>query len=73
MLIGWSAKVPDLLARLAPVSYHRVLAAGLNRAAGGPAARSTSRLESAPAADSVPTPRPAVDPLTSEASPGQPA
>ena len=41
--------------------------------AGGPAARSTSRLEPAPAADSVPTPRPAVDPLTPEATPGQPA
>lgn len=73
VLIGWSAKLPDLLARLAPASYHRVLAAGLNRAPGGPAARLTSRLESAPAADSVPTPRPAADPVTSEPSPGQPA
>ncbi|MEV0810088.1 SDR family oxidoreductase [Micromonospora sp. NPDC050200] len=37
VLIGWSAKLPDLLARVAPASYGRVLAAGLNRAAGDPA------------------------------------
>ncbi|GAA4574478.1 SDR family NAD(P)-dependent oxidoreductase [Micromonospora coerulea] len=75
VLIGWSAKLPDLLARIAPASYHRILAAGLNRGAGGPAARSASRLEPAPAppADAVPAPRPAVDPLTPETTPGQPA
>ncbi|MEU5567477.1 SDR family NAD(P)-dependent oxidoreductase [Micromonospora musae] len=33
VLIGWSAKLPDLLARLAPASYGRVLALGLRRAA----------------------------------------
>ncbi|MEV4466415.1 SDR family oxidoreductase [Micromonospora echinofusca] len=40
VLIGWSAKLPDLLARAAPVSYQRVLAFGLNRIAG----ESTRRL-----------------------------
>ncbi|MEU6078346.1 SDR family oxidoreductase [Micromonospora sp. NPDC047074] len=34
VLIGWSAKLPDLLARVAPASYQRVLAFGLNRIAG---------------------------------------
>ncbi|SCE91325.1 SDR family NAD(P)-dependent oxidoreductase [Micromonospora mirobrigensis] len=47
VLIGWSAKLPDLLARVAPASYGRLLAVGLNRAAGGPASRSTARLEPA--------------------------
>ncbi|MBY8874938.1 SDR family oxidoreductase [Micromonospora sp. PLK6-60] len=42
VLIGWSAKLPDLLARVAPASYGRVLALGLNRA-GGSALRSTAR------------------------------
>ncbi|MEV0155235.1 SDR family oxidoreductase [Micromonospora sp. NPDC050686] len=37
VLIGWSAKLPDLLARLAPASYGRVLAVGLNRTAARPA------------------------------------
>ncbi|MEV0723603.1 SDR family oxidoreductase [Micromonospora purpureochromogenes] len=37
VLIGWSAKLPDLLARVAPASYHRVLVAGLNRGAADPA------------------------------------
>ncbi|WP_353890567.1 SDR family oxidoreductase [Micromonospora sp. WMMA1363] len=39
VLIGWSAKLPDLLARVAPASYGRLLAVGVNRAAGGPARR----------------------------------
>ncbi|MFG3420449.1 SDR family NAD(P)-dependent oxidoreductase [Micromonospora sp. NPDC048063] len=59
VLIGWSAKLPDLLARVAPASYHRVLAFGLDRVAAGPARRATTtpsvpaprRPESAPAAD----------------------
>lgn len=29
MLIGWSAKLPDLLARVAPAGYGRVLALGM--------------------------------------------
>ncbi|MCW3819253.1 SDR family NAD(P)-dependent oxidoreductase [Micromonospora sp. DR5-3] len=33
VLIGWSAKLPDLLARLAPASYGKVLALGMNRRA----------------------------------------
>ncbi|PWU51003.1 acetoin dehydrogenase [Micromonospora globispora] len=66
VLIGWSAKLPDLLARIAPASYNRVLALGLNRAAGAPAARSTSRLDGA----EIPTPRPAGEPAE---HPGQPA
>ncbi|MFG3701078.1 SDR family NAD(P)-dependent oxidoreductase [Micromonospora sp. NPDC047620] len=59
VLIGWSAKLPDLLARVAPASYHRVLAFGLERVAGGPARRATAtpsapaqrRPEAAPVAD----------------------
>ncbi|MCX4390993.1 SDR family NAD(P)-dependent oxidoreductase [Micromonospora peucetia] len=39
VLIGWSAKLPDLLARVAPASYGRVLAFGMNRVAGAPARR----------------------------------
>ncbi|MFJ6197888.1 SDR family NAD(P)-dependent oxidoreductase [Micromonospora sp. NPDC092111] len=34
VLIGWSAKLPDLLARIAPASYGRLLAVGMNRLAG---------------------------------------
>ncbi|MEV4483020.1 SDR family NAD(P)-dependent oxidoreductase [Micromonospora coxensis] len=41
VLIGWSAKLPDLLARIAPASYGRVLAVGLTRAAADPARRAT--------------------------------
>ncbi|MFI7593305.1 SDR family NAD(P)-dependent oxidoreductase [Micromonospora sp. NPDC049359] len=37
VLIGWSAKVPDLLARIMPASYHRVLMVGLNRGVARPA------------------------------------
>jgi short-subunit dehydrogenase len=40
VLIGWSAKLPDLLARLAPASYGRVLALGMRpRPAAAPAPR----------------------------------
>jgi short-subunit dehydrogenase len=56
VLIGWSAKLPDVLARVAPASYHRVLVAGLNRGAGGPAARSTSRLDAPAASAAEPVP-----------------
>lgn len=66
VLIGWSAKLPSLLARIAPASYNRVLALGLNRAAGAPAARSASRLDG----PEVPAPRPAAEPAE---HPGQPA
>ncbi|MBM7084619.1 SDR family NAD(P)-dependent oxidoreductase [Micromonospora sp. WMMD734] len=41
VLIGWSAKLPDLLARVAPGSYGRLVAAGV-RLAGGPGPRSVS-------------------------------
>jgi short-subunit dehydrogenase len=37
VLIGWSAKAPDLLARILPASYHRVLVVGLNRGVTRPA------------------------------------
>ncbi|MET8311090.1 SDR family oxidoreductase [Micromonospora sp. NPDC005173] len=37
VLIGWSAKVPDLLARLLPASYNRLLVTGLNRGVDRPA------------------------------------
>ncbi|MEV1146892.1 SDR family NAD(P)-dependent oxidoreductase, partial [Micromonospora sp. NPDC049799] len=42
VLIGWSAKLPDLLARIAPASYGKLLVTGLNRAAGDPARRATA-------------------------------
>ncbi|PZF98146.1 SDR family NAD(P)-dependent oxidoreductase [Micromonospora deserti] len=55
VLIGWSAKLPDLLARIAPTSYGRLLAVGLNRAAGDPARRASTvppqRQPETPAAD----------------------
>ncbi|MGC5022830.1 SDR family NAD(P)-dependent oxidoreductase [Micromonospora sp. DT47] len=38
VLIGWSAKLPDLLARFVPASYNRLLVIGLNAGAGRPAA-----------------------------------
>ncbi|MEU4402839.1 SDR family oxidoreductase [Micromonospora orduensis] len=37
VLIGWSAKVPDLLARVLPGSYNRLLVTGLNRGVVRPA------------------------------------
>ncbi|MGC4812986.1 SDR family NAD(P)-dependent oxidoreductase [Micromonospora sp. DT228] len=37
VLIGWSAKLPDLLARVLPASYNRLLVAGLNRGVVRPA------------------------------------
>lgn len=37
VLIGWSAKLPDLLARVMPASYNRVLVTGLNRGVARPA------------------------------------
>ncbi|RKN37834.1 SDR family NAD(P)-dependent oxidoreductase [Micromonospora endolithica] len=57
VLIGWSAKLPDLLARLAPASYGKLLVAGLNRAAGDPARRATAVPAEAPTAPTVPAPR----------------
>ncbi|MEH1100840.1 SDR family NAD(P)-dependent oxidoreductase [Micromonospora sp. CPCC 205561] len=42
VLIGWSAKLPDLLARVAPASYQRVLAFALERVGGEPARRITT-------------------------------
>ncbi|MCI4066540.1 SDR family oxidoreductase [Micromonospora sp. R77] len=50
VLIGWSAKLPDLLARVAPASYHRVLALGMKRAV--PAATGSA----ATGGDATPTP-----------------
>ncbi|MEV4544605.1 SDR family NAD(P)-dependent oxidoreductase [Micromonospora echinaurantiaca] len=58
VLVGWSAKLPDLLARIAPASYGRLFALGPGRAAADPARRATT----------VPTQRPADDP--DPASPG---
>ncbi|MFI7576044.1 SDR family NAD(P)-dependent oxidoreductase [Micromonospora sp. NPDC049497] len=57
VLIGWSAKLPDLLARIAPASYGKLLVTGLNRAAGDPARRATA----VPAARQ-PEPAPVTDP-----------
>ncbi|WP_433384388.1 SDR family NAD(P)-dependent oxidoreductase [Micromonospora sp. KLBMP9576] len=55
VLIGWSARLPDLLARVAPAAYPRVLAFGLDRVAGD----SARRLTTAPAAPT--TRRPGAD------------
>ncbi|MEU7619040.1 SDR family oxidoreductase [Micromonospora rifamycinica] len=52
VLIGWSAKLPDLLARVAPGSYGRPLAVGI-RLAGGPARPAPATR--APAAVELPT------------------
>ena len=49
VLIGWSAKLPDLLARLAPASYNRLLVIGLNAGAGKPAAQAGGRTPVTPA------------------------
>ncbi|MEU8301869.1 SDR family oxidoreductase [Micromonospora sp. NPDC048909] len=55
VLIGWSAKLPDLLARVAPASYHRVLALGLRRSeAASRAATPTPVGRERPAATSPP-------------------
>lgn len=59
VLIGWSAKLPDLLARVAPVSYQRVVAFALDRVGGESTRRLTTgssvpaqrQPEAAPAAD----------------------
>lgn len=42
VLVGWSAKLPDVLARIAPASYGRVFALGPGRAAAEPARRATA-------------------------------
>ncbi|MFG2102736.1 SDR family NAD(P)-dependent oxidoreductase [Micromonospora echinaurantiaca] len=52
VLVGWSAKLPDLLARIAPASYGRLFALGPGRAAADPARRATT----------VPAQRPPDDP-----------
>lgn len=54
VLVGWSARVPDLLARVAPASYGRVLALGVRRRAAParpdvPAAESTAPAPGVPA------------------------
>ncbi|MFC4016960.1 SDR family NAD(P)-dependent oxidoreductase [Micromonospora sp. GCM10011542] len=41
VLIGWSAKLPDLLARVVPASYNRLLVTGLNRGVVQPVPPST--------------------------------
>ncbi|MET8203136.1 SDR family NAD(P)-dependent oxidoreductase [Micromonospora taraxaci] len=51
VLIGWSAKLPDLLARVLPASYNRLLVTGLNRGV----------VRHTPPATSVPAQRPAAD------------
>ncbi|MBM7080631.1 SDR family NAD(P)-dependent oxidoreductase [Micromonospora humida] len=55
VLIGWSAKLPDLLARVAPGSHGRLVAAGV-RLVGGPGPRSAP---AARVAAPVPTELPA--------------
>ncbi|MCM0677509.1 SDR family oxidoreductase [Micromonospora phytophila] len=60
VLIGWSAKLPDLLARIAPASYHRILVTGLNRGASDPARNATAA--STPSPQRQPEAAPAVDP-----------
>ncbi|KWV29498.1 SDR family NAD(P)-dependent oxidoreductase [Micromonospora rifamycinica] len=52
VLIGWSATLPDLLARVAPGSYGRLLAVGI-RLAGGPGRPAPATR--APAAAELPT------------------
>ncbi|MEH1169019.1 SDR family NAD(P)-dependent oxidoreductase [Micromonospora sp. CPCC 205539] len=54
VLIGWSAKLPDLLARLLPASYNRLLVTGLNRGVVRPA-------PAAPASVSPASPAPVSD------------
>ncbi|WBB68644.1 SDR family NAD(P)-dependent oxidoreductase [Micromonospora sp. WMMD812] len=67
VLIGWSAKLPDLLVRVAPASYHRVLALGLKRTTIGSAPGvTTAPTPPAPAA-AVPTPRSAPAPTADTA------
>lgn len=65
VLIGWSAKLPDLIARIAPASYGRLLRVGLNQTAGAPTRRLTTGAVPAPQpADQRPTvspPAPADD------------
>ncbi|NJP34022.1 SDR family NAD(P)-dependent oxidoreductase [Micromonospora thermarum] len=63
VLIGWSAKLPDVLARIAPASYGKLLRAGLNRAAGDPARRLTTTSAPPPIpAARQPETAPATDP-----------
>lgn len=62
VLIGWSAKLPDLIARIAPGSYGRLLRVGPNQNAGTPTRRVTT--------GAAPTPQPADQP---PASPSPPA
>ncbi|WP_422733466.1 SDR family NAD(P)-dependent oxidoreductase [Micromonospora sp. WMMD558] len=61
VLIGWSAKLPDLLARIAPAAHGKFLRVGLNRAAGDPARRLTTSSPPVPAARQ-PEAAPATDP-----------
>ncbi|MER7457684.1 SDR family oxidoreductase [Micromonospora sp. NPDC126480] len=56
VLIGWSAKLPDLLARIAPASYGTLLRVGLNRAAGDPARRLTTTSAPPPPPPAPPPP-----------------
>ncbi|MFC0506248.1 SDR family NAD(P)-dependent oxidoreductase [Micromonospora costi] len=56
VLIGWSAKLPDLLARVAPASYGRVLALGL-RGTTPTAATSTAPPPGGPSPVDVPAQR----------------
>ncbi|WP_229401641.1 SDR family NAD(P)-dependent oxidoreductase [Micromonospora okii] len=79
VLIGWSAKVPDLLARLAPAGYGRVVALVMKNPAGRtPAAAippAVPAASPAPAASSAATSAPAVtsSPVPAARRPAEPA
>ncbi|MFG1803842.1 SDR family NAD(P)-dependent oxidoreductase [Micromonospora carbonacea] len=49
VLIGWSARLPDLLARLAPAGYGRVLALAVGRRTAGPQASEAAAAAPVPA------------------------
>ncbi|SIR54392.1 SDR family NAD(P)-dependent oxidoreductase [Micromonospora avicenniae] len=55
VLIGWSAKLPDLLARVTPASYGRILALGVNH--GGASARPSASPSPTSPASGVPAQR----------------
>ncbi|WP_027660366.1 SDR family NAD(P)-dependent oxidoreductase [Salinispora fenicalii] len=66
VLIGWSAKLPDLIARIAPGSYGRLLRVGLNQTADAPTRRlTTGAVPASQLADQPSVPQPADQPPAS--------
>lgn len=66
VLIGWSAKLPDLIARIAPGSYGRLLRVGLNQTADAPTRRlTTGAVPASRLADQPSVPQPADQPPAS--------